>query len=76
MQETGNNTPVLKTTAQVARQLTLAHSTVLGLLTRYEHLKPKTKIDAGDWLWTDEEIEYLRRHRATHKGGKPRKQQA
>lgn len=73
MLDTGNAPQLLKPTAQVATELNVAHSTVLGLLRRYEHLRPKTKIKAGDWLFTDEEIEYLRRHRATHKGGKPRK---
>lgn len=76
MPKAGTNTPGLSTTKEAAKSLGIAPSTLRGILQRYGELRPATKIGSGDWLWNLEEIQRLRLHRATHRGGRQRKKPA
>ena len=63
----------LKTTKQVAETLRRTRSQLHLLLFRYAELKPAQKDAAGNYLWTEEEIQRVVTHRETHKRGRLRK---
>lgn len=62
------------TTANVAKQIGMEHSSITSLLTRYPNLRPATKVGRA-YIWTQEEIDRLIAHRNRGKKDKPRKQQ-
>lgn len=66
----------LKTTTQVAQMMGTARSKLIVLLGRHPDLKPVQQLPAGDFLWTEAEIERVIAHRSTHKRGRPKKQSA
>lgn len=58
---------------EAAQQLGISHSALKSYLYRYPHLRPATRFSGDDLLWSDEDIERLRQHRAAGGKGKVRK---
>jgi hypothetical protein len=59
-------------TRQVAERLGTKQSSLMTLLARHPHLRPAKRLPNGvEFLWTEDEIEKVKAHKLTHKGGRP-----
>ena len=61
-------------TAEVAARLKIQRKSLVNYILRHEDLKPVEQLPAGDFLWTEEEIQSLElRRKMTKRGPKPKK---
>lgn len=59
-----------KTTKEVAQQLGIGHNSVTSICCRHPHIRPRTKLPSGDLMWTDQDVERLKRLREGFRRGK------
>ncbi len=64
-----------KTTEQAATELGMSRQGLINYISRHPKLRPETQLyKAGLLLWTDEEIQAVRKAKANSKIGRPKKQ--
>ena len=74
MEESGGNPqPIFTPEVAELPTVNMKHRTLINLLYLHPELKP-AKNKNGDYIWYKFDIDRLIAHRATHKGGKLRKQ--